>query len=193
MYWYKKSAEQGNAIAHYQLGNMYQFGCGVEKDGKKAFEWHLNAAELGERGSQTTVAFAYYQGEWVPKDDANAFYWFKKSAEQGLNYDLLGTFYYHGIGTVRNNEKAFENFIKAHQISPKNAKLQEQLAIMYELGQGTTADPHRAFHLYRQAADQGKAYSQYRLAHFYHTGKVVSQNLDMADAYYRLACKVLQC
>ncbi|MGX2951472.1 SEL1-like repeat protein [Ursidibacter sp. B-7004-1] len=189
LYWYQKVAEQNQPIALYQLGIMHEFGRGVEKDGKGAFKWYLKSAELGGRDAQTRVAFAYYKGDWVAKEDKQAFYWFKKVAEQGLYYDILGIFYFRGIGTEQNNEKAFENFIKAHQQQPKNASLQEQLGIMYEFGLGTSEDVHRAFDFYRQATDQGKAYSQYRLAYFYDVGKVASPNKEMAIAYYRLACK----
>ncbi|MGX2956511.1 tetratricopeptide repeat protein [Ursidibacter arcticus] len=189
LHWYKKAAQQNEPIALYQLGVMHEFGRGVEKDGKEAFKWYLKSAELGERDAQSRVAFAYYKGEWVAKDDKQAFYWFKKVTEQGLYYDMLGIFYFHGIGTERNDEKAFENFIKAYQQQPQKASLQEQLGIMYEFGLGTNEDVHRAFDFYRQAAEQGKAYSQYRLAYFYEMGKVVSPNKEMALAYYQLACK----
>ncbi|KAE9532855.1 hypothetical protein A1D25_08765 [Ursidibacter arcticus] len=40
-----------------------------------------------------------------------------------------------------------------------------------------------------EKAEQGKAYSQYRLAYFYEVGKVASPNKEMALAYYQLACK----
>ena len=189
LYWYKKAAEQNQPIALYQLGVMYEFGRGVEKNGKEAFKWYLKSAERGERSAQSSVAFAYYQGEWVVKDDKKAFYWFKKVAEQGLYYDILGMLYFRGIGTELNDEKAFENFIKAHQQQPKDASIQEQLGIMYEFGLGTNVDAYRAFDFYHKAAEQGKPYSQYRLAYFYDVGKVASQNKEMALAYYKLACK----
>ncbi|MBQ6780847.1 MAG: SEL1-like repeat protein [Treponema sp.] len=49
----KKSAEQGDAEALYQLGNCYQNGEGVEQDIKKAVEWWLKAADLGhEKASE---------------------------------------------------------------------------------------------------------------------------------------------
>jgi TPR repeat protein len=34
--WYQKAAEQENAGAQYNLGNMYDFGKGVLKDAKQA-------------------------------------------------------------------------------------------------------------------------------------------------------------
>ena len=40
--WYRKAAEQGNAIAQVSLGVMYEFGWGVNKDYNAA---HRKAAE----------------------------------------------------------------------------------------------------------------------------------------------------
>ena len=37
--WFKKSANQGNADAQFNLGNMYIYGKGVQKDYKRAAEW----------------------------------------------------------------------------------------------------------------------------------------------------------
>jgi len=32
IYWYNKAAENGDKVAHYNLGNCYRFGISVEKD-----------------------------------------------------------------------------------------------------------------------------------------------------------------
>lgn len=48
---FKPLAEQGDAVAQYNLGKMYRKGHGVSKDGKKAAKWYRKAAEQGmERG-----------------------------------------------------------------------------------------------------------------------------------------------
>src|SRR2546429_7373959 len=44
---YLKSAENGNAIAQYNLGNCYWKGIGTDKNKIKAFEWYLESAENG--------------------------------------------------------------------------------------------------------------------------------------------------
>jgi TPR repeat protein len=44
--WYQKAAEQENAGAQYNLGNMYDFGKGVLKDAKQAASWYQKAAEF---------------------------------------------------------------------------------------------------------------------------------------------------
>lgn len=40
-----KTSEQGYAQAQYDLGNMYHYGIGIEKDTCKAIMWYKKAAE----------------------------------------------------------------------------------------------------------------------------------------------------
>ena len=53
--WYTKAAEQGNAVAQYNLGVCYNFGKGVEKDLQKAIEWYTKAAEQGDEDAQEAL------------------------------------------------------------------------------------------------------------------------------------------
>ena len=43
VYWYRKAAEQGHAIAQNNLGNMYENGLGVPKDKILARYWYEKA------------------------------------------------------------------------------------------------------------------------------------------------------
>lgn len=43
--WYKKSAENGNRNAQYQLGRRYYFGNGVNEKKTEAVKWYQKAAE----------------------------------------------------------------------------------------------------------------------------------------------------
>jgi len=45
--WFRKGAEQGNALAQANLGHMYELGRGVIKDEVEAVEWYRKAAEQG--------------------------------------------------------------------------------------------------------------------------------------------------
>ena len=49
---WKKSAEQGDAEAQYELGMAYYFGQGVEQDDKQAIEWYTKSAEQGNTSAQ---------------------------------------------------------------------------------------------------------------------------------------------
>ena len=47
--WFRKAAEQGDAIAQFALGFMYYKGKGVEPDNGKAYRWFLLAANNGDK------------------------------------------------------------------------------------------------------------------------------------------------
>ena len=47
MHWYRKAAEQGNAIAQFNLGVMYSNGEGVKRDQTEAAKWYRLAAAQG--------------------------------------------------------------------------------------------------------------------------------------------------
>jgi len=48
VYWYGQAAEQGHALAQYNLGGMYSSGRGVERDTVRSYMWMLLAADAGD-------------------------------------------------------------------------------------------------------------------------------------------------
>ena len=67
--WYKKAAEQGDAIAQYVLGVMYQNGEGVKQDYVQAYVWLDRAAkqELEAARRSRDAAAAAMSGEQLAK------------------------------------------------------------------------------------------------------------------------------
>jgi hypothetical protein len=49
--WYKLAAEQGDASAQFNLGNMYRKGQGVAQDFTRAHMWYNLAAVSGDKGA----------------------------------------------------------------------------------------------------------------------------------------------
>ena len=78
-----KDAEKGDAIAQRSIGICYEYGQGVVRDEKKAFEWFLKAAEHGYVCAQNDVGVCYNKGFGVEKDEKKAMEWFLKAVEQG--------------------------------------------------------------------------------------------------------------
>ena len=80
---WKPLAEQADATAQCNLGQMYRLGHGVPQDYKEAFKWYRLAAEQGFADGQCCLGEMYYEGEGVPHDYAEAIKWWKLAAEQG--------------------------------------------------------------------------------------------------------------
>jgi len=69
---WKPLAEQGDAAAQYNLGQMYRFGKGVIQDYAEAVKWYRKAAEQGYALAQNNLGYMYANGEGVTQDYATA-------------------------------------------------------------------------------------------------------------------------
>jgi uncharacterized protein len=65
-------AEQGNAVAEFYLGMMYDAGLGVAQDFTEAAKWYRRAADQGYAEAQLSLGVRYRWGRGVAKDDAEA-------------------------------------------------------------------------------------------------------------------------
>lgn len=72
---FRPFAEQGNAVAQYNLGVMYQLGRGITKDEAEAVKWYRKAAEQGLAPAQHNLGFMYEQGLGIAKDYPEAMRW----------------------------------------------------------------------------------------------------------------------
>ena len=75
-------AEQGDADAQFNLGNMYYEGMGVSQDYTEALRWYRRAAEQDNADAQVNLGVMYYEGEGVPQDYVQAHKWFNLAASQ---------------------------------------------------------------------------------------------------------------
>jgi hypothetical protein len=96
----KQLAEQGDALAQYFLGVMYNNGAGVPQDDAEAARWYRLAAEQANAYAQFNLGIMYSNGAGVPQDDAEAVRWFRLAAEQGHAKARfsLGIMYNNGRG-----------------------------------------------------------------------------------------------
>jgi hypothetical protein len=80
--WYRKAAEQGHAIAQFNLGWCLMNGQGIAKDPVEAVKWYRMAAEQGHADAQFNLGERLMLG-WDTKDRVEAAKWYCKAAEQG--------------------------------------------------------------------------------------------------------------
>jgi uncharacterized protein len=98
-------AEQGNAVAQFNLGVMYDDGEGVPQNDAEAVKWYKLAAEQGDADAQYNLGVMYDDGEGVPQNDAEAVKWYKLAADQGnaKAQSNLGVMYANGEGVPQND------------------------------------------------------------------------------------------
>ena len=120
-----RKAEQGDAKAQYNLGNMYRRGEGVPQDYILAYKWYKLAAEEGYAEAQYNLGTMYDLGSEgvVPKDDQLAIKWYKLAAEQGhaRAQAALGGMYALGQGVPKDYVLAYKWVNLAAAQGHKNA------------------------------------------------------------------------
>ncbi len=120
---FKKLAEQGDAGAQNNLGQMYVNGRGVPKDEQQAVVWYRKAAEQGHASAQLNLGAMYATGQGVPKDEQQAVAWYRKAAEQGhaLAQYGLGLMYAYGQGVPKDEQMAYFWLLLASAQGDQNA------------------------------------------------------------------------
>ena len=81
--WFRRAADQGDAWAQLELGNLYNEGHGVEQDDHEAIKWRLRAAEQGNQFVARNLGGHYAGGYGIEKDNIQAYKWFSIAAING--------------------------------------------------------------------------------------------------------------
>ena len=102
-------ADQGNAIAQFSLGVLYEFGQGVPENPVAASLLYRLGAEQGNPFAQKALGVLYNAGRGVEKDEAEAVRWLRAAAEQDFAEAQfnLGMSYARGEGVARNSSEAY--------------------------------------------------------------------------------------
>jgi TPR repeat protein len=73
--WYRKAADQGDAVAQSNLGFMYEKGRGVPQDYAAAVMWYRRGTDQGDAAAQNNLGIMYANGQGVPQDYVQAYKW----------------------------------------------------------------------------------------------------------------------
>lgn len=112
--YYEMAAESDNQVALFQLGNMYEYGYGVEEDKVRAANYYKLSAKKNYPLALNKIAYLYYCGDGVVKDNSLFFKYAEESANLGDDIGLLhlGLAYENGWGTEKNIRSACDIYKK---------------------------------------------------------------------------------
>jgi TPR repeat protein len=112
-------AEEGLAIAQFNVGLMYDLGQGVPQNYPAAVKWYRRAADQGRDDAQYQLGHLYYK----QNDYAEAAKWFHLAAGQGRAdaQSNLGVMYAEGDGVPSDYVQAFMWFSLAAAQNHKDA------------------------------------------------------------------------
>lgn len=81
--WYRLAADQGDDMAQFNLGTMYENGRGVSQNYVEAAKWFLKAANQGNVDAQFNLGRLYGLGDGVPQNVVVGHMWLNLSAVKG--------------------------------------------------------------------------------------------------------------
>lgn len=118
-------AEQGDALAQYQVGLLYHKGRGVPQDDVQARKWYEKSAAQGQTKAQFSLGTLYFNGEGGPKDYQQALRWLRLAADQGmaLAQTKLAIMYDYGEGVPKDKVQAYMWLTLAAKYGDKSAPL----------------------------------------------------------------------
>ena len=143
-------AEQGDALAQYNLGVLYRKGRGVPQDDVQARQWYAKAAAQGQAKAQFNLGTLYFNGEGVPKDYPQALRWFRLAADQGeavaqtkiaimydegqgVSQDLVQAYKWYSLAATNGDKPAAElRDATAKQMTPAQIAEGQKLALEWK-------------------------------------------------------------
>jgi TPR repeat protein len=176
-------ATEGNSVAQYDLGLIYENGSGVSQDYAEAIRWYRKSADQGIADAQYNLGYIYASGQEAPQDFAEAIRWYRKSADQGIvnaQYNL-GYMYASGEGAPENYIAAAHWFHEAADQGEPRA--QYSLGTLYAAGHGVPQDYVYAHMWFNLAASRAKGddEKQYAAARDSVAARMTPQ--ELADAH----------
>jgi localization factor PodJL len=110
--WIAKAAMQGEPLAQYWLGVLFERGRGETADPARALHWYELSAQNGNPRAMNKLALTYAEGRLRPKSFPLAARWFARAAGRGLvnaQYNL-GVLYERGLGVPQSLLQAYKWF-----------------------------------------------------------------------------------
>lgn len=182
--WYRSAAEQGQVVAQYLLGQLYQLGrVGNQPDYVEAKKWY-SSAQSSYAPAAIALGFVY---DTVDDDYQQALVSYQHAADQHdpIGQFDLGLIYEEGKGRAIDFAKAKDLYQQAADAG--HSKAMVQLAGLYFNGSLGARDEQEALTWYKKAAELGDRDALYQLGLLAETGVATTLDFPEAIRYYQQA------
>lgn len=176
----RDSAADGNALAQFSLGLMYDLGDQMERDPSEAARWYGLAAEQGHTNAQNNLGCLYSSGDGVAKNFKEAFRLYLLAVVGGNRAaeSNLASIYLKGTGVAKDGKKAEALYRKSAEAGDIEAQF--SLAMVHFKGEVVPKNSREAFKWLYKSATTGYAKSQYFLAICYLEGRGAQKDYSRA-------------
>ena len=194
LYWIKVSAERGNPIAQFGLGNLYwdeEKGAYVSlpQDFKKAFYWFEKSAKQGNIDAKKMMGIMLDVGQGVTQDHEQALYWYN----QADAICSIGLDFFYGSNAPKNMEKAGYWLKKAFDKDCfTKSSITEgyyELGFVYFKGYGVSQDYKKAKYFFEKSINSNSriSSSSFYLGEIYYQGLGIPKNTQQGIFYYLIS------
>ncbi len=166
---YVEAARRGDPQAAYNAGHIYEAGEEVDENIDLAYQLYEMAAKCGHPAGQFEVGYYLFEGFGdVEQDYAKAVEWFEKAYQnpkcskttRTQTAAYLGLCYQDGLGTVQDDDVAFEYLHEAGEDIDNlwesiTVKVLTALGVAYAFGRGTEADIELGYQYFEDAVKLG--------------------------------------
>lgn len=175
---FRRAADSGLAAAQYNLGLAYYAGRGVERDFQQARLWWELAASQGHQQAQFNLGALFWNGEGIEKNATEALKWFREAADNGNQQarDFLAKLHDEDRPTDQQPGTSAETIPLGPDSATNEILQQAENAFRRQ-------DYASAYAQWQQAAENGNAYAQLKLAGLYREGLGVPKDPDLAYRY----------
>jgi len=182
-------AQNGQASAQFQLGELYSNGEHLLPDLKQAISWYQLAANQQHAEAMNTLGKHLADGVGVTADSLAAEKWLRAAAVLGDNQHQhdLAAFLDRPSMPLSKSEEASIWYLRA--IEQGNTNSMASLGLNYMQGRGVPQDNAKAKQLLFAAAEQGVASAQNNLGLLYSKGPEELIDHEQAVYWFKLAAE----
>lgn len=182
----KTTAETDNPEAQFKLGQLFEFGKGVEQSFEKAMIWYQKSAEAGNTAAQYNLGLLYEHGRGTEKNYTKAAQWYTKASEFDDPWAKtnLAFLYSHGRGVEQSDNVANKLYREAAETGHFQA--QYNLAARYASGRGFEPDLIAAHFWFERSKLGASALNQERASKMIKalTEHMTEENLQEANEMF---------
>lgn len=180
---FEKLATERNPDAHYYLGLILTNKQSKYYDLKKGISHISSAIELGHPQAMFHMGMLYDNGIGVQRNALVANDWYRKARKAESPNKTKASYYKEkdsALEEVQHSE-ILKNLIS--QAENGNAKIQFQLAQIYDVGKLVSRNFDKALHWYKKAAINEYEEAQFTLGYFYCRGIGVIKDPKIANEW----------
>lgn len=185
MRYYLIAIEKGCEHSYRGIGELYEYGYGVEKDLVQALSWYKKGKEKGDfiaglEAMRLAELIAWKKSQEQKKENAAPVRETKRADVKSVAADVA-------VGQAKDEAAAHRWFLKAAEQG--NVAAQMNAGIDFARGTGTKKNIPEAIKWYKRAAENGNAEAEYLLAVIYMSGDGIAPDYPEAVRRFKNALR----